>query len=210
MMGIEVEAKFLDIEPGVMRRTLQSAGGEMLYGRELQRRAMFDTPDHRLDELGTWLRLRSTGDRISLALKREVGGGINGTVELEVEVGDFTTMGTILGQLGFVVKAEVDTYREAWRLRQCEVTLDEWPHIPPFIEIEGPSEQAVREATEQLSLDFSSAVFGSADVLYERYLGVPREVARRLPLRFDRRPPEPASASRLGSSRGESSFPTEL
>lgn len=48
------------------------------------------------------------------------------------------------------------------------MVIDEWPWIDPYIEIEGPSGQAVKSATEQLGFSWSDAVFGHIDAVYER------------------------------------------
>ncbi len=45
--------------------------------------------------------------------------------------------------------------------------VDTWPMIDPFLEIEGPDDNSVKEYFQKLGFDFNKAVFGSSDVLYK-------------------------------------------
>jgi adenylate cyclase class 2 len=56
-----------------------------------------------------------------------------------------------------------------------EATIDTWPGLEPFIEIEGPNKESVRNISEKLGFKFKHAVFGSIDLVYEKILGIPFE-----------------------------------
>ena len=43
--------------------------------------------------------------------------------------------------------------------------------MPPFLEVEGPDEAAVRQAALMIGLDFADATFGSVDEVYLATLG---------------------------------------
>ena len=48
--------------------------------------------------------------------------------------------------------------------------LDEWPWVEPYIEIEGESEEAVRDTVSKLGLSWDDAKFGGVNTLYkEKY-----------------------------------------
>ncbi len=56
---------------------------------------------------------------------------------------------------GLREKAYQETYRETWKMLDgTEIMLDEWPGIEPFIEIEGVSEDIVREWVEKFGLSY--------------------------------------------------------
>jgi len=55
------------------------------------------------------------------------------------------------------------------------VTIDEWPFLEPFVEIEGKSEAAVREISERLGFDWAQAVFGSTHLLNTKKYGIPED-----------------------------------
>lgn len=44
--------------------------------------------------------------------------------------------------------------------------LDEWPWLPTYIEIEGPTEAAIKETAHKLGFDWADAKFGSVDTAY--------------------------------------------
>jgi hypothetical protein len=46
------------------------------------------------------------------------------------------------------------------------------PKHEPYIEIEGSSEEAVKQTAEKLGLDYSKALFCSVDTLYARKYGL--------------------------------------
>ena len=71
--------------------------------------------------------------------------------------------------IGLDVYTEQETKRETWDLDDVEIELDEWPWIPPYIEIEGPSEESVRQAAETLGYDFSKILRGSSYTAYRTY-----------------------------------------
>src|SRR5690606_26156180 len=59
-----------------------------------------------------------------------------------------------------------ESRRETWRLGEVEVVIDEWPWIPPYIEIEGETEAEVQSAADQLGFEWSTAMFGGVDIIY--------------------------------------------
>lgn len=44
--------------------------------------------------------------------------------------------------------------------------LDEWPWLKPYIEIEGPSEEAIRDVATELGFNYAQAKFGDVMVAY--------------------------------------------
>jgi hypothetical protein len=73
--------------------------------------------------------------------------------------------------------------------RHGRVTIDTWPGLKPFVEIEGPDETIVKKVASELGFDFEKAVFGSIDLVYEKELGIPSATISRLPeITFDAPP----------------------
>jgi adenylate cyclase class 2 len=71
--------------------------------------------------------------------------------------------------------------REVWERNGVEVTIDTWPGLSPFIEIEGMDESVVRSVSEELGFNFDTAVFGSIDLVYEKEIGIPAKTIISLP-----------------------------
>ena len=174
-MNIEYEATFPNINKDEMRSCLQKAGAVLVKKEFLQRRTVFHLPKGH-DIPGAWLRVRDEGDKITMSLKVVDGGAIEDQKEVCVEVGDYNAAVLFLEKIGCIQKAFQESRREPWRLDDTEITIDEWPFLEPFLEIEGGSEELVRAVSEKLELDYRTAIFGAVDVLYEKKYGITPDV----------------------------------
>ena len=72
--------------------------------------------------------------------------------EIEVSIDDFTEMATLLEALGFTRRLAFEKKRDLYHLADCEVCLDELPLLGSYIEIEGPSEDAIDDILSKLGL----------------------------------------------------------
>ena len=100
---------------------------------------------------------------------------LHGTKEISLEVSDFENACALFEATGLVVKAYQETKREKWQVENCEVTIDTWPWIPTFVEIEGPSEEVVRTTAGQLGFEWGDALFGSVENAYQTYFEATEE-----------------------------------
>ena len=68
-----------------------------------------------------------------------------------------------------------------------EITIDEWPFLEPYLEIEGKSKESVKEAVDKMELDFSKALFCAVDKLYALKYNISEDVINnQIPeLKFD-------------------------
>ena len=171
-MQIELEAKFLNISVEAMRKALTRAGAVRVHPEQLMRRKVFDYPDRRLGKIGGWIRVRDEGDKVVLAYKQLFDRTLEGTKEISVTVGDFDTTCNLLLAIGLDSKSYQETKRERWDLGGVEVTIDTWPWIPTFVELEAPTEEKLREAAKALGLDWTKALYGSVETAYQHYYDV--------------------------------------
>ena len=132
------------------------------------RRHTFDQTDGKQG----WVRVRDEGDKVTMTYKRTFERTLHGTQEINLIVDDFDRASEFLEAIGLKKKAFQETKRESWAVNGCEVTLDTWPWIPPFIEIEGPSEEAVCGTATLLDLDWSKAMHGSVETVYQQHYEV--------------------------------------
>lgn len=100
--------------------------------------------------------------------------------ELELRVDSFDSACEMFEQCGIPAKSFQENYRELWENKDIQVTIDTWPGLSPFAEVEARSEVIVKDISEQLGFNFSNAVFGSIDVVYEKELGIPASNVIRL------------------------------
>ena len=86
--------------------------------------------------------------------------------------------------LGLEEQAYQESRREKWDLKGVEVVIDEWPWLEPFVEVEGESEEAVREVSMILGFNWDEALFDSVDEQYSRKYGVNKSVVNKEIPRF--------------------------
>lgn len=166
-MHTEIEAKFPDIDIADLRQKLRSSGAVLAYPERLMRRRTFDLPDRSLYAKGGWVRVRDEGDKITLSYKQLDDRTFQGTKEATVTVGDYDAACAVLRAIGMVQKSDQETKRELWKLGDVEITIDTWPWAPSFAELEGPDEEAVKRVAAALGFDWSRAMHGSVETIYQ-------------------------------------------
>lgn len=185
-MKHEYEATFLSVDVDGLRAGLTALGAVQVFPRTLLTRRIFESDA--FDD-GQWLRLRDEAGRTTLTLKQVTDATvIDGTTEIETEVGDPHAMAEILRRLGLREVRYQENYREEWRLGAVVFDIDTWPDLPTFVEVEGPDEASVRAAADLLGFDYATARFGSVDEIYRSEKG--RDILAEPTLLFSR--PSPA------------------
>ncbi|MCY9786097.1 class IV adenylate cyclase [Nocardiopsis sp. EMB25] len=165
MSTIEYEAKVLGIDPDQVARIILDKGGTDL-GDVLQRRYVYD-----IDPADTsrWVRLRDTGDRVTLTVKEIESDAIGGTRETETEIGDFETANTLLGKLGYRPRAYQENHRRSFTLDGAQLEIDTWPRIPAYLEIEADSRAEVVRVAALLGYAESDLTGENTTKVYARY-----------------------------------------
>lgn len=164
-MQTEIEVKFLDVEIEDVRARLKGAQAKLIQPMRMMRRQVFYLVDRNRD---AYVRVRDEGDKTTMTYKQFDDLGLHGAKEVEVVVSSFADARSILQNSGLEPKSYQETRRETWQIGDAEVVIDEWPWLRPFVEIEGQSEQAVRDAAAQLGFNWSNAVFGAVTQAYRQ------------------------------------------
>lgn len=166
-MQQEIEVKFLNVDFDDVRARLKKLGAVCEQPMRLMRRVVIDYPDRKMQATGdSWVRVRDEGDKVTLTFKKTTEHEFGGAHEIETTVGDYQKTIDIFLAVGLVVHTTQETKRETWKIDGVEVVLDEWPWLNPYIEIEGLSEQAVKDVAQKLGYDWKDAVFGSVTTAY--------------------------------------------
>ncbi len=171
-MQTELEAKFLDVDKDALRQLLKENGAVLIHEERLMKRKNFDYSDRRLQKIGGWIRVRNEGDKTTLSYKQLIDRTLEGTKEISLVVEDFNKMSDLLLAIGFENKAFQETKRERWELDGIEVTIDTWPWIPSFVELEGRTEVDLKSVAKKLSLDWNQAMHGSVETVYQKHYNV--------------------------------------
>jgi len=174
-MDIEYEATFPDVDKEEIREKLKKIGAKLVKPEFMQRRIVFHLPKgHEIK--GGWLRAREEGDKVTMTLKIVDGDKIENQKEINITIDNLNQAELFLTSIGCNKKAFQESKRELWVLDGVEITIDEWPFLEPFVEIEGKSENSVKKVSKRLGFDYNEALFCSIDTLYNKKYGVSEEI----------------------------------
>jgi adenylate cyclase class 2 len=182
LMNIEFEAKFF-VDPELFKKKLEQVGATLRVSDRLMRRKTFILPVDDLEaQRNMWGRVRDEGDRITMTVKHlSSATSIDGVREMELDVNDFDKACLFMQLTGCIIKSYQENYRETWEIDGCQVTIDRWPGLQPFVEIEGPDKKSVEDLLARFDVKAEEIFFGSIDVVYEERLGIPTVVFNQLP-----------------------------
>lgn len=164
-INIEYEATFINIDKDEIRQRLKDAGATLIKPENLMVRSVFELPSgHEIE--GGWLRVRNENDKITMSLKVVNGDKIEDQKEICLKIDSFEEGLNFLESIGCELKAYQESKRELWILDEVEITIDEWPYLEPYVEVEGKSEEAVKNVSAKLNFNYGEALFCSVDTLY--------------------------------------------
>jgi adenylate cyclase, class 2 len=150
MNNIEYECTYLDVDEKQFIKKIENLGAQKV-GEFFQRRYTYDFNPKINNK---WIRLRTNGDKTTLAIKEIFDkNSIGGNRELEIEVSDFEKTNKILLELGYKYRNYQENFRVIYKLDNIEFDIDSWPLIPKYVEIEGKNELEVKKIIEKLDLD---------------------------------------------------------
>ncbi|MFW6059710.1 MAG: class IV adenylate cyclase [Phycisphaeraceae bacterium] len=156
-MSLEIEAKMRVTDRGAIERRLEELGAQ--HGPSiLEQNTYFDSDDHQLKSTDQGLRIRvevHDGEAQTATITHKgprAHGKLKSRTETEVTVSDARAAAELLAALGFLPQLTFEKRRQRWTLDGCHVEMDTLPHLGEFIEIEGPSEEAVLEVRRRLDL----------------------------------------------------------
>ena len=171
-MDTEIEAKFTDISPDNLRLKLKELGAELVYPERQMRRKVYEHPTTKEND---WFRVRDEGDKITMSYKKLNDRTLHGTQEISYTVPDFDQACRFLEAAHLKFVSYQETKRELWKLGDAEITIDTWPWIPTFTELEAKSEETIREIVTKLGLDWNLAIYGSVENVYTKHYNVTEE-----------------------------------
>lgn len=158
-MGVEIEAKMSVTSHEPVRHALLSAGGRFI-SKVLETNHILDMPEQTLMKSGRGLRVRQAqnlaggSELVTLTAKGPLQAGpLKTRPESELTTSDAQAALGFFQTLGYVPVITFEKRRETWEVGDCEIALDEVPHLGLFVEIEGPGDAAVMEARRKLGLE---------------------------------------------------------
>lgn len=161
-MAKEIELKLLGVAPQEIRKflTANKATFDAVYNFK---RVIFDVVPTTKD---AWIRLRTDGQTTTLTYKNIHSDEIDGTEEIEIIVDSFTETKSLLEKSGLVSRNYQENIREQYFWQDCQITIDSWPMLDPYVEIESTSKELVNNCLAKFSGLYSSTTTDSTDKLY--------------------------------------------
>jgi len=138
----EIEIKVLDIQKEKIQTKLLKLGAEN-HGENFIIEKAFDFPKKSGMKINGLLRLRKVNETVELCYKQKIQGNETFKIEEETEttVNDFDITQKILLSIGLEEKRHREKKRTSFTLNNTKIEIDEYPKIPPYIEIEGSEEE---------------------------------------------------------------------
>jgi predicted adenylyl cyclase CyaB len=150
------------------RAAVIAAGAMPLRARRLQDDRLLDTPDNRLQQQRSVLRVRSESGSSLLTFKGPLQPSLMKLrEEIETPVADGALLLRILDSLGFQVWFRYQKYREEFRFEGVTVAVDGTP-VGTYVEIEG-EERGIAAMTKALGRGPSDYLLDSYRSLFVQY-----------------------------------------
>lgn len=168
-MNIEKELTILEIERKEIEDKLNKMGA-IKKGDYLQKRLVYDFNPKQSNK---WIRLRTNGEVTTLTIKEVIDNKkIDGTKELEIEVSDFNKTNLILNELGYNFRNYQENLRTIYLIDNVEISIDTWPLIPTYMEIEGKSNEDVLEVLNKINPDKDKITTLDVESIYKTIYGI--------------------------------------
>ena len=107
-----------------------------------------------------------------MSYKRLEDRTLHGTKEITFDISDFDAGCDFLIASGFDMKSYQETKREKWIYKKSEITIDTWPWIPTFVEIESETEEEIKQVAKEIGFDWKDALHGSVENAYQHVYDV--------------------------------------
>ncbi len=170
---IEFEAKFYPVDKNKYREKLRKLGAILKISERKMRRAIVDSTIY--PQLTChYVRVRDEGDSIRISAKTHAreGGKLSDQKEIDIEVNDYDKAIKIIESLGFKFTIYQETLRETWKYKSAEITIDTWPGLKTYSEIEANSEEEVKSIAEELGLDWNKRIITGIKEVYAKIYGL--------------------------------------
>ncbi len=168
----EIECRFLEVDKESLIGRLISLGAED-RGETLLEETIIYNSDGSWKDQNRLIRLRKSGDKMTLAYKEHREHAIDGAHEIEIGIDDVDKTALLLESIGFPPYRRQQKKRHTFRLDGSTIDIDTWPGIPAYAELEGDSEESLKKLAGKLGFDWKDAVFNNAAWVIEEKYGIP-------------------------------------
>jgi len=161
-MHKEIEIKYLNINHSKIRKKLKKLNFIQTQELRTYNCYYFHFESDVKNKRKRWGRIKDDGKgNILMGIKEVLEDGIGGVGEVDIYINNVKEGKQIFYALGMVDKSCHTMTREIWEVKKENViiTLDNWDHLKPNIEIESDSKEKLKKYSKLLGLDFNKALF---------------------------------------------------
>ncbi len=154
-MAHEIETKVLDIDAEEIKKKLLGLGAEKIAEDRIVV-DWFDFPTRKEGQENWFLRIRtySNGKReVTWKAKSEITGTTRRHKEINFELEEPEKLADLFQEIGLQSYAHQEKDRTSFVYKDWQFDIDQYPGMPAFLEIEGNSEEHVKEAMKLLGLE---------------------------------------------------------
>ncbi len=166
-MAIEIETK-INLKPEEIEELKENILklGAVHIKKEKEVDDYFDFDDNRINEMRNAIRLRNN-KVLCLKEKENIHSEIKEVNEFETEINNDEVIRKIFSKIGLKVMKKKEKIRDKYKLRNCELCIDELP-FGFFLEIEGPRAEIITIA-KKLGFNEDQFISDTYFQLYEKY-----------------------------------------
>lgn len=168
----EIECRFLEIDKEVLLERLRRLGAED-RGEILLEETIFYDPEFKWRDEQKYLRVRKCAGKTTLTYKEHREHTATGTYEVEFEVSDAPKAEVLFESIGLQLFRHQAKKRHTFKLDDVTFDIDTWPRIPTYVELEGSSEEKLKEAAQAVGLVWEDADFHNARWVIENKYKIP-------------------------------------
>lgn len=154
-MAHEVETKVLNIDLEAIKTKLISLGAEKIQETRLIV-DWFRPKGEKEGEENWFLRIRSYSDgkyEVTWKAKSDILGTARKHKEINFDIAEPEKLGDLFEEIGLEKYAHQEKDRTSFAYNDWQFDIDQYPGMPAFMEIEGNSEEHVKEAIKLLDLE---------------------------------------------------------
>jgi Adenylate cyclase, class 2 (thermophilic) len=174
-MDTEFEAKFYPVNKEEYRKKLLSVGAKLTIPERKMLRTIGDSRANNFSNKNDYIRVRDEGNLVRFSFKTtaDEDGQLSDQKEIDVEVSDYDKTVEILKKAGIKFNRVQETLREEWEYKGAQITIDTWPGLEPYTEIETTSEERVKELAMELGLSWEKRIITTAAEIFMKVYNLP-------------------------------------
>lgn len=172
MENREIEVRFLEIDKEGLIKRLRELGAEDRGEIMLEETILYNN-DLSWADMGRRVRIRRSGDEITLTYKERVSEELDGNIEIEFGINNAEKAEIFLEKVGLRANRKQQKLRHTFVLDGVIIDIDTWPRVPTYVELEGESEEVLRQMATKLGFDWKNVVTKNAGQVLEECYNIP-------------------------------------